>query len=104
MVEFSQHNELRIHLVYYPPYHSKYNSIERCWGVLENHWNGAILNTIATALKWTRTMTWNGIHPIVHFLDKAYEKGVKLTKDEIARYHKHCTRSETLPKWDLAIE
>jgi transposase len=26
--------------VYYPPYHSKYNLIERCWGILENHWNG----------------------------------------------------------------
>jgi hypothetical protein len=29
-----------IHLIYYPPYHSKYNPIERCWGILEQHWNG----------------------------------------------------------------
>jgi Rhodopirellula transposase DDE domain len=25
---------LEIKLVYYPPYHSKYNLIERCWGIL----------------------------------------------------------------------
>ena len=24
-----------IQLLYYPPYHSKYNPIERCWGILE---------------------------------------------------------------------
>jgi len=24
-------------LLYYPPYHSKYNPIERCWGILELH-------------------------------------------------------------------
>ena len=28
MIEFSDANNLRIHLVYYPPYHSKYNPIE----------------------------------------------------------------------------
>jgi hypothetical protein len=26
-----------IQLLYYPPYHSKYNPIERCWGILELH-------------------------------------------------------------------
>jgi len=34
--------------VYYPPYHSKYNLIERCWGILENHWNGTLLNSVHT--------------------------------------------------------
>ena len=32
-------------LAYYPPYHSKYNPIERLWGILENHWNGEVLDT-----------------------------------------------------------
>lgn len=40
MVEFVDQTGLSVRLVYYPPYHSKYNPIERCWGVLENHWNG----------------------------------------------------------------
>lgn len=42
IVGFSLKNQLRIRLIYYPPYHSKYNSIERCWAVLENYWNGAL--------------------------------------------------------------
>jgi len=40
MVEFADRNALEVILVYYPPYHSKYNPIERCWGILEEHWNG----------------------------------------------------------------
>jgi len=36
MVEFSHKTGLRIVLIYYPPYHSKYNPIERCWAALEN--------------------------------------------------------------------
>ena len=31
MVEFALQTGLRIRLIYYPPYHSKYNPIERCW-------------------------------------------------------------------------
>jgi len=31
-----------IQLLYYPSYHSKYNPIERCWGILEVHWNGVV--------------------------------------------------------------
>jgi len=37
MIEFSDKNNLEIVLAYYPPYYSKYNPIERCWGILENH-------------------------------------------------------------------
>ena len=42
IVVFAQKYQLRVRLAYYPPYHSKYNPIERCWGVLENHWNGKL--------------------------------------------------------------
>jgi hypothetical protein len=48
--------------------------------VLENHWNGSILDEIETALKFAKTMTWKGKHPIVKLINKTYEKGVKLTK------------------------
>ncbi len=46
MVDFSQESGITIDLAYYPPYHSKYNPVERCWGILENHWNGSILDSI----------------------------------------------------------
>jgi hypothetical protein len=38
IIEFSVKNDVNIILAYYPPYHSKYNPIERVWGVLEKHW------------------------------------------------------------------
>ena len=36
LVSFSQNSGLKIHGVYYPPYYSKYNPIERGWSSLEN--------------------------------------------------------------------
>ena len=53
LLEFVQQTGLRVRLAYYPPYHSKYNPIERCWGILENHWNGSILDTVEAVLKFT---------------------------------------------------
>ena len=44
MVQFADWSGLEIRLVYYPPYHSKYNPIERCWSSLEKKWNGVLLN------------------------------------------------------------
>ncbi|MBW4639506.1 MAG: transposase [Gloeocapsa sp. UFS-A4-WI-NPMV-4B04] len=57
MVEFADLVAKPIHLLYYPPYHSKYNPIERCWGILEKHWNGAKLTDALTMLLWARSMT-----------------------------------------------
>jgi len=65
MVEFTNRIKIDIHLVYYPPYHSKYNPIERCWSNLERHWNGEILNSVEKAIKWVSTMTWKGIQASV---------------------------------------
>ncbi|MEP7288685.1 MAG: hypothetical protein ABI947_23275 [Chloroflexota bacterium] len=41
MTDFADTFRLTVQLVYYVPYHSTYNPIERVWGVLEQHWNGA---------------------------------------------------------------
>ena len=60
LVQFADRTGLDIELVYYPPYHSKYNPIERCWGILESHWNGAILSSVEVAMNWAATMTWRG--------------------------------------------
>jgi hypothetical protein len=71
-------------LLYYPPYHSKYNPIERTWGILENHWNGNILDEIETVVRFAQTMTWNGQHPVVQLITEPYPTGVKLTPSEMA--------------------
>jgi Rhodopirellula transposase DDE domain len=103
LVEFADRYQLIVELACYPPYHSKYNPIERCWGILENHWNGALLTTIETALAWAKTMTWRGVAPIVHLLDHAYETGVTLTKSEFRPIADRLERSAVLPKWCLVI-
>lgn len=103
MTEFADKTGLRIRLVYYPPYHSKYNSVERCWGILEEHWNGEILDSVDKAINWAATMTWKGIQPVVHLWKKIYEKGICLTKKEMKPYESRIERSNSLPKWDVTI-
>lgn len=74
IVNFSQTQSVNISLAYYPPYHSKYNPIERVWGRLENHWNGELLNSIEKVLGLARTMTWKGCNPFVNLITKAMKR------------------------------
>lgn len=104
MVAFADHNNLEIVLVHYPPYHSKYNPIERCWGILEEHWNGTLLNTRETVLQWARTMTWKGIHPVVKLLDQVYEKGIRIAKKAFRKIEKRLKRNDELPKYSVTIQ
>lgn len=104
MVAFSKQSGLIIRLLYYPPYHSKYNPIERCWGALENYWNGAILDTIHTAVEWASNMTWKGMNPTVELINGTYEKGVKVCRGEMKELQQYITRSTDLPKWDVVIK
>jgi transposase len=103
MVDFVQHYHLTVRLAYYPPYPSKYNPIERCWGILENHWNGTLLDSIATVLEFARTMTWKGQHPIVDLVTTTYKTGVKLTKDAMQRIETQLQRLPDLGKWFVDI-
>jgi hypothetical protein len=83
IVDFARRTQGQIRLIYSPPYHSKYNPIERCWAVLENYWNGAILGSIDAALNWASNMTWKGIKPLVNLVEGTYEKGVKVLAKEL---------------------
>lgn len=103
MVELAQHTQLRIRLIYYPPYHSKYNPIERCWAALENYWNGAILDSVETALQWATNMRWKGITPLVQWVETTYQTGIRVLAHELEDYLPFWQRSETLPKWDITI-
>ena len=53
-----------IPLRYYPPYQSKYHPIERCWGILELHWNGTKLLEVEPMRAGAKSMTWKGIPPV----------------------------------------
>ena len=92
-----------IHLLYYPPYHSKYNPIERCWGILEQHWNGAKLVDVDPMLEWAKSMTWKGIRPIVKLSRTVYQKGISLAKKAMQEVEARLERNPLLPKWDILI-
>jgi Rhodopirellula transposase DDE domain len=103
MVQFADHIGKPVQLLYYPPYHSKYNLIERCWGILELHWNGTKLINVETMLEWAKSMTWKGIHPVVARSRKVYQKGISLGKRAMRAVEKRLERHPELPKWDILI-
>jgi hypothetical protein len=104
LVEFVDVTKLSIELVYYPPYHSKYNPVEHCWGVLESHWSGALLTDVDVIREWTKSMRWDGVAPNVYRLEGEYHRGVKLTKQEMKPYEKRLVRTPTIDRWSLKIE
>lgn len=104
LIEFSALENIKIHLAYYPPYHSKYNPIERVFGVLENYWNGDPLRTVEKALGFARAMTYNGVHPITQLVSKVYFKGVKLNNKARQHYERALSRLVELRKWFITIE
>lgn len=103
MVEFADLIGKPVQLLYYPPYHSKYNPVERCWGILEKHWNGAKLTDVEAMLGWAGSMTWKGLHPVVELSRTAYRKGVTLSKRAMREVEARLERNPLLPKWDILI-
>jgi transposase len=90
-------------LLYYPPYHSTYNPIERCWGMFELHWNGTQLRDADTMLEWAKSMTWRGLKPVVELSRQVYAKGVKLSKTARQAVEERLERAPLLTKWDILI-
>jgi hypothetical protein len=95
--------QMTLQLAYYPPYHSKYNPIERTWGILEQHWNGALLDSRQTVLRFAATMTWKTFSPVVKFVDKVYQSGVALSQQAMAILEHRFQRLPSLAKWFVRI-
>jgi len=98
MVNFSDKSGLEIHLVYYPPYHSKYNAIEHYWGGLEKSWNGYLLDSVKTVLKRAGNFVWKTMQTTVTLFTSIYQKGVKLCAKEKRKLEELLQRSSNLPK------
>lgn len=103
MVQWSDQSQLNIRLAYYPPYHSKYNPIERVWGVLEQHWNGSLLNHLDVVVGFAQTMKWNGSTPLVKIVTRIYETGKKLTQKAMALLENRFEREVGIAKWFVTI-
>jgi hypothetical protein len=92
-----------IQLAYYPPYHSKYNPVERLWGVLENHWRGELIDSVEKALGLARSMTYRGIKPSVRKVNKVYRKGISVAKQAMQDIEQRLERTEGLEDWFIKI-
>ena len=103
LTQFVDETGLSVHLIYYPPYHSKYNRIERYWAGLEKSWNGYLLETVNAVLNRAKNFVWKGFHANVSLLENVYEKGVKVCGKGKARLEQRLQRSEQLPLYDIAI-
>ena len=103
MVQFADRIGKPIRLLYYPPYHSKYHPIERCWGIVELRWNGTKLVDVETMLEWAKRMTWKGLHPVVELSRIVYEKGIALGKQAMQAVESRLERHPALSKWDILI-
>lgn len=104
MVQVADLCQLTIQLAYYPPYHSKYNPVERFWGILEQHWNGTLLDSINTVLNFAQTVTWNQQAPVVTLVDKFYRKGIRLSQKAMTLLESRFERLAGLEKYFVWIQ
>lgn len=103
LIQFVDKHQINVELAYYPPYHSKYNAVEHCWGVLENHWNAGLLDSVQAVLKYASDMKWDGRHPAVQLLEGVYERGIRLGVKEMKELEKRLERDPKLPKYFVRI-
>ena len=103
LVEFSAEHQIAVKLACYPPYHSKYNPVERVFGVLENYWNGDPLDSVQKAMGMAEGMTYKGVHPTAILVETAYPKGVRLTQKQMVPYEACLDRLSGLREWFVTI-
>jgi hypothetical protein len=104
IMEFAVKYNITVVLAYYPPYHSKYNPIERVWGALEKHWNGSILDGLDVVYKFIQNMTWKDKQPSVRLTEDLYVTGVTVEKDIMNIYETALYRAKEIGKWFVIIE
>ncbi len=103
IVKFVDQVGLSVKLAYYPPYHSKYNPVERVWGFLEQHWNGSLLDSVATVLDLAASFSFKHVQPVVQLVSTIYDTGVKLTHKAMALLELRFERMDGLDKWFVLI-
>ena len=103
IVGFARKYRLAVQLAYYPPYHSKYNPIERCWGVLEMHWNGSLLDSVEAVIGFARTMSRKGKNPTVRLIETRYASGARWKPKEMKALESEVVRLPRLEKWFVKI-
>ena len=74
LVYLSKKYNLVIQLVYYPPYCSKYNKIERVWARVQMTWRRITMNSLDILMECLNKITWNNVKMKGYLSTKEYEK------------------------------
>lgn len=104
LTELSIKYNLIIELVYYPPYHSKYNKIERFWARLQMFWNKIIIDTTDKLLECLNKVTWKNIVCVGNIDWTHFQKGIEITDYHMDKFvNPHIIRESGLEKWSIVI-
>ena len=72
-------------------------------GVLEQHWNGDLLDSRQTVLRLASTLSYNGFSPIVRVVETLYHTGIRLSAQAMTALEKRLERLPGLEKWFVPI-
>jgi hypothetical protein len=103
LIEFSIEYNVEVRLAYYPPYHSKYNPIERVWGFLETHWSGDLIDSVETAMRYVKSFRYKRRPPEVALIDEVYSNGISVIKKTMKIYESVIERMEGLEDYFVVI-
>lgn len=93
-----------IELAYYPPYHSKYNPIERVWARIQLAWSGLIIDTLEKLKTTINRITWKNKNIKCDISTTEYQKGIKVDKIEMRKIeNNHIIRENGIEKWSILI-
>lgn len=95
---------LVIQLIYYPPYCSKYNKIERVWARIQIKWRRDTIDTLNKLMDCLNEITWEGIKMRAYLSTREYKKGIKISDYEMeTKIEPYIIREIGLEKWSIII-
>ncbi len=105
LIKLAMEYNIYIELVYYPPYHSKYNKIEHFWGVLQRNWNRLIIDNLTKLIASINGTKWHDVNAKGYLKTEIYEKGQKVDEKELKELEKkHIVYGKkNIAKWSMII-
>ena len=72
--------------------------------MLEVPWNGTKVVDVETMVEWAKSMTWQGMPPLVACSRQVYHTGGTLSKRAMRAVDNRLTRPPEWPTWDMLMQ